>query len=239
VTWDKATHKWAAEIRVTDKRTRPGRFDNGFQVFPPTWKSFPEFRCVLGAERNPPSPFWCVHFGHSPFSASADSRASLAYCLSALADLLAGRSVSCHCGSTFYLESRRRTSPFIYFADYLLQEAERAFSKIEGTVGSEKAEPQCKEVISEFAAIRPESVASVTEVRNFPEADFRGSIRAAASRCKRPLTVIVVTQAAHGPKWMIIDVETGGPRLRVQAGITGLALIADVLRWCCAYCKQT
>jgi hypothetical protein len=57
------------------------------------------------------------------------------------------------------------------FADYLPHWTGRAFSKIEGTVGSGKAEPQCKEVISEFAVIRPESVASVTEVRNFPEAD--------------------------------------------------------------------
>jgi hypothetical protein len=38
---------------------------------------------------------------------------------------------------------------------------------------------------------------------------------------------------------MIIDVETGDLRLRVQAGTKGLALIADLLRWCCAYCKQT
>jgi hypothetical protein len=35
-----------------------------------------------------------------------------------------------------------------------------------------KARPQWKEIASGYAVIRPESVASVTEVCNFPEADF-------------------------------------------------------------------
>ena len=37
-----------------------------------------------------------------------------------------------------------------------------------------KVEQQWKEVVSECAVIRPEWVASVTEVCNFPEADFWG-----------------------------------------------------------------
>ena len=119
----------------------------------------------------------------------------------------------------------------------------------------------------ESTVTRPHSAPSANTISNFPEADFwpgttfvlpvthaepaiaaaplvnasrlLGIHSAAASRCKRPLTVIVVTQAAHGPKWMIIDVETGGARLRVQAGTTALTLVADVLRWCCACSKQT
>jgi len=35
-----------------------------------------------------------------------------------------------------------------------------------------KARPQWKEIASGYAVIRPESVASVTEVCSFPEADF-------------------------------------------------------------------
>jgi len=46
-----------------------------------------------------------------------------------------------------------------------------------------KARPQWKEIASGYAVIRPESVASVTEVCSFPEADFWGVSEIQPARC--------------------------------------------------------
>ena len=48
-----------------------------------------------------------------------------------------------------------------------------------------KARPQWKEIASGYAVIRPESVASVTEVRNFPEADLNEAVRRRTLRVRR------------------------------------------------------
>jgi hypothetical protein len=153
---------------------------DGFKSAQLTGKRAAELRRVLGANGHPPSSLHRIHPGNGAFPAPADSGANRPYSVSALSNRFARRSVSCHVEVPSNSEARRRISSLICFVDNLLHSpGGRSARWTARWVASQfgKAEPLRREVVSKCAVIQPESVTSVTEVRNFPEADF-GRVRA-------------------------------------------------------------
>ena len=106
-----------------------GRLE-GFQIFQPAWKRAPELPSVLGANWHPSSPPYRVNSGDSLSPATAESCASLAYCLAERMHYFAGRSVSSQAEVSSNSEARRRISCFIYVCGLSAALDQEAVSKM-------------------------------------------------------------------------------------------------------------